>query len=80
MLRLLPSHENYRTVDGSIVDPVRVDKTELHLQYLVQGEPFNTGKTIFLTTKPLKGVATLPSLLRLLGLMASSVLLVNSNG
>ena len=44
MLRLLPSHENYRTVDGSIVDPVKVDKTELHLQYLVQGEPLSTGK------------------------------------
>ena len=36
VLRLLPSHESYRTVDGSIVDPVELDEAERHLQYLVQ--------------------------------------------
>ena len=42
MLRLLPSHEIERTVDGSIADTVELNKTERHLQYLVQGESFNT--------------------------------------
>ena len=42
VLRLLPSHESYRTVDGSIADPVELDEAERHLQYLVQGESFNT--------------------------------------
>ena len=42
MLRLLPSHENYRTVDGSTADPVELDEAKRHLQYLVQGESFNT--------------------------------------
>ena len=37
VLRLLPSHESYRTVDGSIADPVELDEAERHLQYLVQG-------------------------------------------
>ena len=35
VLRLLPSHESYRTVDGSIADPVELDEAERHLQYLV---------------------------------------------
>ena len=42
VLRLLPSHESYRNVDGSIADPVELDEAERHLQYLVQGESFNT--------------------------------------
>ena len=43
VLRLLPSHESYRTVDGSIVaDPVELDENESHLQYLDQGDSFNT--------------------------------------
>ena len=41
MIRLLPSHESYRTVDGSIPDTVEIDEAERHLQYLVQGESFN---------------------------------------
>ena len=44
VLRLLPSHENYRTVNGSMADPVELDEAERHLQYLVQGESFNTEK------------------------------------
>ena len=35
VLRLLPSHESYSTVDGSIADPVELDEAERHLQYLV---------------------------------------------
>ena len=42
VLRLLPSHESYRTRDGSIADPVELDEAERHLQYLVQGESFKT--------------------------------------
>ena len=38
MLRLLPSHGSYRTVDGSIADPVETVEAERHLHYLVQGE------------------------------------------
>ena len=37
MLRLLPSHESYRTLYGSIVDPVELDEAELHFQNLFQG-------------------------------------------
>ena len=66
VLRLQPSHENYHTVDGSIADHVEHDKAERHLQYL--------------TTNPLRGLATLLSLRRLFGRMASSVLLVGSDG
>ena len=36
VLRLLPSHERFRTVDGRIEDPVELDEVEHHLQYLVQ--------------------------------------------
>ena len=80
MLRLLPSHESYRTVDGSIGDTVEPDEAERHLQYLVQGQYFNTEKKIFLTTNPLRRAAALLSLLRLLGLLVSSVLLVDTDG
>ena len=79
MLGLLPSHENYRTVDGSIADPVELDETESHLQYLVQGEFFNTERKDLLDNKfVLKSTALLISL-RLLGLMVSSVLLVDAD-
>ena len=36
VLRLLPPHESYRTVDGSTADPVELDEAERHLQCLVQ--------------------------------------------
>ena len=32
VLRLLPSHESYRTVDGSIADSVELGEAERHLQ------------------------------------------------
>ena len=54
VLRLLPSHESYRTVDGSIADPVELDEAERHLQYLVQGESFNTERKDLLDNKSVK--------------------------
>ena len=42
VLRLLPKHAGYRNLDGSITDPTELDETERHLQYLVQGESFET--------------------------------------
>ena len=54
VLRLLPSHESYRTVDGSIADPVELDEAERHLQYLVQGESFNTERKDLLNNKSVK--------------------------
>ena len=54
VLRLLPSHENYRTVDGSIADPVELDEAERHLQYLVQAESFNTERKDLLDNKSVK--------------------------
>ena len=80
MLRLLPFLEFYRTVDGSIVDPVELDEAERHLQYVFQGESFYTEKRISLTKNPLRGAAALLSLLPLLGLIVSPVLLVDSDG
>ena len=80
VLRLLQYHESYRTVDGSIADPVELDEAERHLQYLVQGESFNTERKDLLATNPLRRAAALLSLLRLLDLMVSSVPLVDSDG
>ena len=51
MLRLLPCHEHYRTVDGSIADPVKLDEAERHLQYLVQKDSFNNEKRDLLDQK-----------------------------
>ena len=42
VLRLLPKHAGYRNLDGSITDPTELDEAERHLQYLVQGESFET--------------------------------------
>ena len=56
VLRLLPSHESYRTVDGSIADPVELDEPEAErlLQYLVQGESFNTERKDLLDNKSVR--------------------------
>ena len=54
MLRRLPSHESYGTVDGSIADPVELDEAERHLQYLVQGESFNIERKDLLDNKSFK--------------------------
>ena len=54
VLRLLPSHESYRTVDGSIADPVELNEAERHLRYLVQEESFNTERKDLLDDKSVK--------------------------
>ena len=54
VLRLLPSHESHRTLDGSIADPVELDEAERHLQHLVQGESFNTERKDLLDNKSVK--------------------------
>ena len=52
MLRLLPSHESYRTVDGSITDTVEIDDAKRHLQYFVPKESFNIESKDLLDNKP----------------------------
>ena len=42
VLRLLPKHAGYRNLDGSITDAIELDEVERHLQYLVQGESYET--------------------------------------
>ena len=54
MLRLLPSHESYRTIDGSIAAPVEHDEAERHLQYLVQKESVSNERRYFLDNKSVK--------------------------
>ena len=54
MLRLVQSHESYRIVDGNVADPVERDETECQLQYLVQGESFNTERRDPLDNKFIK--------------------------
>ena len=54
MLRFLPSHESYRTVDLSIADPAELDEAEHHLQNLVQGEFFNSEREALPDNKSVK--------------------------
>ena len=54
MLRLLPSHESHRTVDGSIADPAELDEAERLHQYLVQLEFFNTERIDLFDSKFVK--------------------------
>ena len=54
VLRPIPSHESYRTKNGSIADPVELDEVKRHLQYLVQGESFNTERKDLLDNKSVK--------------------------
>ena len=54
MLLPLPSHKTYRTVFCSIANPVELDEVERHLQYLVQGESFNTQRRDLLDSKSVK--------------------------
>ena len=51
VLRLLPKHAGYRNPDGSITDPTELDEAERHLQYLVQGESFETERKNLLDNK-----------------------------
>ena len=54
VLRLFPKHAGYRNLDGSITDPTELDKAERHLQYLVQGESFETKRKYLLDNKFVK--------------------------
>ena len=67
VLRLLPSHESYRTVDGSIADPVELDEAERHLQYLVQGESFNTERKDLLDNNSVKKSSRIPQFTPFIG-------------
>ena len=51
VLRILPKHASYCNLDGSLTDPTELDKAECHLQYLVQGESFETEKNDLLDNK-----------------------------
>ena len=42
VFRVLPIHAGYRNLDDTITDPTELDDAERHLQYLVQGETFET--------------------------------------
>ena len=53
-LWLLPKHAGYHSLDGSITDPTELDEAELHLQYLVQRESFETEKRDLLDNKSVK--------------------------
>ena len=54
VLRLLPKHARYRDLDGSVTDPTELDEAERHLQYLVQGESFETERKDLLDNKSFK--------------------------
>ena len=54
VFRLLPKHAGYRNPDGSITDPTELDEAERHLQYLVQGESFETERKDLLDNKFVK--------------------------
>ena len=54
VLRLLPKHAGYRSLDGSITDPTELDEAERHLQYLVQGESFDTERKDLLNKESVK--------------------------
>ena len=80
VLRLLPSHESYRTLDGSIAALLSLTKPSAISSTWCKESPLILKERIFLTTNPLRRAAALLSLLRLLGHMVSSVLLVDSDG
>ena len=54
VLRLLTKHAGYRNLDGSITDPTELDEAERHLQYLVQGESFESERKDLLDNKSVK--------------------------
>ena len=53
-LRLLSKHAGYRNHDGCVTDPTELDEAERHLQYLVQGESFDTERRDLLDKKFVK--------------------------
>ena len=54
VLRLLPKHAGHRNRDGSITDPTELDEAERHVQYLVQGESFESERNDFLDNHSVK--------------------------
>ena len=71
----MPKHAGYRNPDGSITDPTELDEVERHLQYLVQGESFETERKDFLDKKSVKRssrIAPLSPFLSRNGLICSS--------
>ena len=76
VLQHLPKYAGYnRNLDGSITDPTEHDKTERHLQYLVQGESFETKRKDLLDNKSVKRsskIAPHPPFLSPNGLIRSS--------
>ena len=80
ILRLLPPHESYRTVNGNITAPAELDEAERHLQYFVEENHLVLKEGTFLKIKPLIRAAVVLSLHNFLGLEVSSVRLVESDG
>ena len=75
ILLLLPSHQCYRNIDGSIIDPTKRDEAERHLQYLVQGESFNSEQKDLVENKYVKRsshIAPFSSLVGPNGLISSA--------
>ena len=66
VLRFLPKHTGYRNLDGSFTDPTGLDEAKRHLQYLVQGESFETQRKVLLDKKSVKRVAEFLHIHRLL--------------
>ena len=54
VLRLLQKHAGYRNLYGSLTDPNEHDEAERNLQYLVQGESFETERKDLLDNKSVK--------------------------
>ena len=57
IFRLLTSHECYRNLDGSIIDPTELGEAERHLQYLVQWENFPCERKGLLENKSVKQIS-----------------------
>ncbi|XP_075262583.1 uncharacterized protein LOC142354216 [Convolutriloba macropyga] len=51
LLRILPQHATYRSVDGNIVDPEKITAAEKKLQLLAQAESFPTELMQFRSSK-----------------------------
>ena len=54
VLQLLPKHAGYRNLDGSITNNTELEVTELHLQYLVQGDSCESERKILFDNKAVK--------------------------
>ena len=57
VLRLLPKHIGYRTLDSSITDPTELDEAERRLQYVVPEESFEIERIDLHDNKPVKRIS-----------------------